>query len=156
MEKLLKILGFTWGVGSFIAAVAFFTGGEWREWEKVKSFVKEAPPASEISRRQAASAGPDASHALTCQILTQATPTPMMRNAEVSAVIPMDLVRQGYQRVGGGCKIPQAVIGGLPPHNGMPIESIPVENGWHCRVGDPPNIELISAVEAYVVACKVL
>ena len=156
LEKLLKVLGLIWGIGSFIAVVVFFAGGEWREWEKVKLFVKDAPPAVDIATHvRAQTPGTSASSSLSCQILRQASVLPMTRNAEASATISIDLIRQGYQRVGGGCKIPQAVVGGVPLHNGIPIESIPVENGWYCRVGDPRDVQLVSAVEAYVVACRV-
>lgn len=72
-----------------------------------------------------------------------------MRNAEAEVQAPA-----GFHRVGGGCKIQRAVQG-APAHNGIPIESIPVDNGWRCAVGDPKDFALMTKVEAYVVACKV-
>ena len=154
MERLLKVLGIVWGIGSFVAAVAFFAGGEWQEWTKVKNFVKDVPPATEIAahiRRPVPA--PTTTGSLACQVVSQMSGT--TRNAEVTITMTAELTRAGFQRMGGGCRIRQAIVGGEPPHNGIPIESIPTENGWRCRVGDPPNIQLTSAVEAHLVACRV-
>ena len=43
LDKVLKILGIVWSVIAFVAAVAFFAGGEWQAWQRVRDRVLEHP-----------------------------------------------------------------------------------------------------------------
>lgn len=46
IDRILKFLGVAWSIVAFIAAAAFFIGGEWQNWNTVKSRVldTEWPP----------------------------------------------------------------------------------------------------------------
>lgn len=41
MDKALNILGIAWSVVAFVAAVAFFLGGEYEVWKKVKDLAEK-------------------------------------------------------------------------------------------------------------------
>ena len=55
IENIFKILGIVWSIAAFIAAAAFFFGGEWRNWSDVKKAVLGDPPSvvSEIESKTA-------------------------------------------------------------------------------------------------------
>lgn len=42
MQKILTILGVVWSIIAFIAIAAFFVGGEWAEWKKVKAHISHS------------------------------------------------------------------------------------------------------------------
>jgi hypothetical protein len=74
--------------------------------------------------------------------------SPVKRGPDVEASIP-EALRNDYLVTGGGCEIP-AFYGHNPPI----FVSRPTATGWHCKAGDPPNIELSIAVKARVIYCR--
>jgi hypothetical protein len=39
-DQVFKWLGIIWSVIAFVLVIAFFAGGEWQDWQKVKSIVQ--------------------------------------------------------------------------------------------------------------------
>ena len=37
LDKTLKYLGIAWSLVAFVAAIAFFFGGQWQEWQKIRA-----------------------------------------------------------------------------------------------------------------------
>ncbi len=57
--------------------------------------------------------------------------------------------RADYVVTGGGCEMPE-----FAGHNPPIIASIPLNFGWRCVGGDPPNIPLTFKLRAYAIACR--
>jgi len=39
VDQVFKWLGIIWSVIVFVLVIAFFAGGEWQSWQKVKSII---------------------------------------------------------------------------------------------------------------------
>lgn len=61
---------------------------------------------------------------------------------------------EGYRVTGGGCE----VLGrnASLPHNPPVTASRPIEDGWSCEGGNPPNISMEFALTAHLRACRVI
>ncbi len=46
MEKTLQYLGIAWSIIAFVAALSFFFGGEWNDYQKIKEIVINSPQES--------------------------------------------------------------------------------------------------------------
>jgi hypothetical protein len=145
MDKIMnviKIFGVIWGILSFVVAVAFFVGGEWKEWSDIKKHVQSASTHGNSAKQLA----------LTCEETNQVSDMSTYPSLELK--VTKERFELGFRRVSGGCKIPRAVGGGVQ-HNAAMLESRPVDNGWRCFAGDPPDKPVPTTVQVYVLACKV-
>lgn len=96
----------------------------------------------------------EASPGIECKRTSQAVP--VGRPPIASVKIP-DADKGKYVVTGGGCSVPggHAAYGHNPPiYKSYPEEEGGIVVGWTCYSGDPPNIPLPHALEAWIVYCR--